>query len=601
MSNIVQTFRSPTPNRLPSAGTRLAGELWVNFPDRQIGFVDAAQNAQPLVAVRYFSTLTAYGAGDFVTQAGGLYVAKSTVPAGPFVPAQWNQLATYVGGTFASLILNGPAGTARNLFSQTAGVNRWELQLAGASPESGSNAGSDFFIYRYNDAGAVIDAPMTINRATGAAAFTVKPSIPGYLQLSGGSLTGALGGTTAVFSGGVNTGNLGVAGTLALVANNTSLSFTDTGGTHPYFNCQGDNNFVFWGTNDSGASVPIWSSVQRVATPSLTVNSPCNMASSLDVQGALNGHGGAFVDLSANNSLSGGTVTYPCVVTAPGWYFTTSGNLNINNWQSGGWYDSFDRSNGTRLWASPSSILMSMDGSGNISLTGQLYAGANIVGTNAVIVRATGVNNSQFLMQDSQPVNRGILYYNASNGVIYLQNSIAGTTFNLDGAGNCTANTSSNGNFIASPGHGYQPGGGSWLAYSDERIKTVQSDYEVGLDAILALRPVVYTYKGNDTLTEHLVKGDPENSSMEYEGSTPYPASIHYQDAETQNTYVGLVAQEAETVIPGMVTRSEGYIDGEKVTDLRTLDNSELIYALVNAVKTLAARVTELEGASATR
>jgi hypothetical protein len=46
-----------------------------------------------------------------------------------------------------------------------------------------------------------------------------------------------------------------------------------------------------------------------------------------------------------------------------------------------------------------------------------------------------------------------------------------------------------------------------------------------------------------------------------------------------------------------MVEQRAGTIDGEPVTDLRTLNNGELIYALVNAVKTLAARVEALEAA----
>ena len=207
MSNFVQTFRSTTPTAKPLVSTRQPGELWVNFPDKQLGLIDASQTAQPLIAVRFFSAATSYVSGDIVAQGASLWIAKASVPAGAFVATQWNQIATYTGGTFASLVLNGPAGTARSLFSQTAGVNRWELQLAGLASESGSNAGSDFSIYRYNDAGAVIDAPMTINRSTGvvsfaqAVNFVVAPTIPGYLPLSGGTLTGPLTGTSATLSG----------------------------------------------------------------------------------------------------------------------------------------------------------------------------------------------------------------------------------------------------------------------------------------------------------------------------------------------------------------------------------------------------------------
>lgn len=67
-----------------------------------------------------------------------------------------------------SIVLNGTAsGQDRILFGQTAGKNRWSLQLGNGSAEGGSNAGSDFFINRYNDAGTYIDGPLNINRATG--------------------------------------------------------------------------------------------------------------------------------------------------------------------------------------------------------------------------------------------------------------------------------------------------------------------------------------------------------------------------------------------------------------------------------------------------
>ena len=59
--------------------------------------------------------------------------------------------------------------------------------------------------------------------------------------------------------------------------------------------------------------------------------------------------------------------------------------------------------------------------------------------------------------------------------------------------------------------------------------------------------------------------------------------------------FVGFVAQELETVFPDMVSQREGYIDGEAVTDLRDVDVSSLIYALVNSVKQLKAEIEALK------
>jgi hypothetical protein len=141
----------------------------------------------------------------------------------------------------------------------------------------------------------------------------------------------------------------------------------------------------------------------------------------------------------------------------------------------------------------------------------------------------------------------------------------------------------SDGNLVIST-QGYKPGGGSWVDTSDERIKNVLGDYAYGLDAVRRLAPVRYTFKGNNT-ADAPAPGK----------STPYENSGHHDAAVSGREFIGLIAQEAETVLPGMVTQIPGYIDGEQVNDLRVLDTNELIYALVNAVRELATRIETLE------
>jgi hypothetical protein len=126
-------------------------------------------------------------------------------------------------------------------------------------------------------------------------------------------------------------------------------------------------------------------------------------------------------------------------------------------------------------------------------------------------------------------------------------------------------------------GQGFKPGGGIWASSSDERIKTVLGDYTQGLDAVLQLRPITYAYKGNDAPPE---------------GESP-----HAKAAANQTPFVGFIAQELEQIFPDMVSQREGYVDGQKVTDLRDIDTSSLVYALVNCVKELSAKIAALEAA----
>lgn len=171
------------------------------------------------------------------------------------------------------------------------------------------------------------------------------------------------------------------------------------------------------------------------------------------------------------------------------------------------------------------------------------------------------------------------------------------------------------GNFYNSGAVAYKPGGGTWTDSSDARIKNVLGDYQPGLDEICALRPVTYTFKGNDTseapssvpapppLPPDQLTDAPAPEVEEGEPTAPYSNSMHYQPAVDGNEFVGLIAQEVETVFPGMVTQRAGWIDGQQVEDLRDLNTSNLIFALVNAVKqlltkndALEARIEALEG-----
>jgi hypothetical protein len=142
----------------------------------------------------------------------------------------------------------------------------------------------------------------------------------------------------------------------------------------------------------------------------------------------------------------------------------------------------------------------------------------------------------------------------------------------------------------------YKPGGGLWADSSDARIKNELGNYPRGLSEIAQLRPVYYTYKGNDTNEPPANNKDANGDVIDEPLTVPYPNSNHNAVAKAGTKYAGLIAQEVEAIFPEMVTKRSAYIDGEPVTDLRDLDTSPLIFALINAVKELKARIDVLEG-----
>lgn len=70
------------------------------------------------------------------------------------------------------------AGKANLISCFVGGVARWVMLPGNGAAETGGNAGSDFGLYRYNDAGAYLGSPLVISRATGVAAFEASPTAP---------------------------------------------------------------------------------------------------------------------------------------------------------------------------------------------------------------------------------------------------------------------------------------------------------------------------------------------------------------------------------------------------------------------------------------
>ncbi len=73
----------------------------------------------------------------------------------------------------SNFFINGAAGNTRGFVYQSNGSTRWMVYVDN-SAEAGANAGSDFYIARYSDAGAFIDSPLVISRATGAVTLTLS-------------------------------------------------------------------------------------------------------------------------------------------------------------------------------------------------------------------------------------------------------------------------------------------------------------------------------------------------------------------------------------------------------------------------------------------
>ena len=309
-----------------------------------------------------------------------------------------------------------------------------------------------------------------------------------------------------------------------------------------------DNSGVFLGT----AIEVVRATRAAVFQQGVTVNAGLTVSGNSAITGSL----GVSANFVANTVTStGGAV----VVQAP-----ASGDSILELTNSSGALQ------GNLQWnhVNNTVALVNQNGSGVLSITsdgiahtsgGLQSSGDFWTHSGNIYNQAASGGNSNCWFMRNDGVSMGVVYYTMASSTIAMQNQIGGGQATIDGVANFRVN-----------GGALKPGGGAWLDSSDARIKTVTGSYSAGLDEVSKLNPVRFTYKGNDGDAHALVKG---------------------------KEFIGLVADEAMRGMPEMVTLSEGEIDGRKVSDLKMLDPTAIIYALVNAVKELKAEIEELKAA----
>jgi hypothetical protein len=142
--------------------------------------------------------------GDsIVSESGGTITVAGLVQSNGNVTSGTN-------GSEGNFILNGPAGSNRIVAWRTAGVNRW-FAYATSVAETGSNAGSNWRLDAYNDAGTIIGSAIFVTRSTMAIVLGQNLTVTGTSALSGGATAGVsfqLTGAAPVYLANVNNGYL---------------------------------------------------------------------------------------------------------------------------------------------------------------------------------------------------------------------------------------------------------------------------------------------------------------------------------------------------------------------------------------------------------
>lgn len=260
------------------------------------------------------------------------------------------------------------------------------------------------------DGGTGVSASSNATLLTALGAASVA-SLAGYLQISGGTLTGALtlaGNATAnlqpvtlqQMNAAITTGT---AGFLPLAGGTSmtglfNLSGNATGNLNPVPLQQLNTALASYMPLSGGAftgavTLPTGSTIVGYmplsgGTFTGAVTLAGNAASALQavplqqLNSGLSGYlpltGGTLSgSLTLSGSGAAGQVSAPQFIVTPGanFYLLQTGGNNLLNWAAN-WYDAFNTSNNTRFWSGPSGTLMSLNGSGNLTVTGTVAANA---------------------------------------------------------------------------------------------------------------------------------------------------------------------------------------------------------------------------------
>jgi hypothetical protein len=286
--------------------------------------------------------------GAFLPLVGGTLSGPLTIQASPLrieAPAgQWaTQVMTRTPGMGAQLLVGNPGD-----------IWRWDMVIATNEPETGGNAGSNFAISRFNDAGGYLGTPIQINRATGVVTFEQPPLYAGgplpYLPLSGGVVNGPVG----------------------IIGN--GIAYHSFGGNYHAFNWDGQ-----------AGAVNAYVDGTWVGT--------------IAMRGWSEGRLGAYLP------LAGGTITGNLGVNGMHWgtqagfsstvYFGNAGDFNnysyvsngvqyrVRQW-AGNWSDVWDTSNGNRWWGTYNGRAMGLTGNADLWVSGTLNAyGARLLSVGA--------------------------------------------------------------------------------------------------------------------------------------------------------------------------------------------------------------------------
>lgn len=445
----------------------------------------------------------------------------------------------YFTGTIRSTSLRlAAAGTANaTIFRNTSGTS----SSTGSANVVGFNGSNNIFVTTNSKGGFLLDfnnsvsnRTYTLQDASGTLAFTSQiPSVVGvYLPLAGGTLTGALNGTSASFSGAVSSNFNGSAyNATATSTNNAFTTYSNNSAANNTYIGLVGNNGVVQTNNDfevftgSAFTKRLTIASTGAATFSVGGNRTILISNdSVDTGYSIVSLNGSRIKGSYAGIAGGGTGDDKLYLNSPDAVVV----------QTGASYT-------PRMTITSTGLV----GIGTGSPTARLQVrGANEISTffDAQNEGAAGATFSR--IGNSYPFNQ----YTFANGHVGIGTSSPSYQLQL------------------SMDSAAKPTSALWTIASDERIKENITPYEKGLEDLMKINPVNYDYNGLGGFT----KGKGGVGIIAQEIAEVLPDSV--------NSFKGKLHEE-----------------DEEETEILNFNGHELIYILINSVKELKAEIESLK------
>ena len=241
--------------------------------------------------------------------------------------------------------------------------------------------------------------------------------------------------------------------------------------------------------------------------------------------------------------VDGSTTCYMNIQNSTTGYTTTSGML-IGMEGNNGWLSTYEPGNLYLGTNSAAKVTIASDGDVGIGITSPLQ---KLDVNGAVNIRGNASNQ--------------LLFCGSAEAIWYDDTYFSwgyGGQYNYFGDEVTIGTSAAPGYNLVVNGTAAKTGGGSWSTLSDVRMKDLTGEYQKGLNEIMQLKPVTFTYKA----------GNP-------------------RELNSNEPQIGFVAQDVQKIFPEAVTEcKDGYLD---------FNIHAVNVALVNAVKELKAENEQLK------